>query len=72
MYSSGSRNSCSYICSGELKYTIIRTIFIASDGNPGLLCRNPRVPGTPVEKHCPMDLTMVPCPLSPKDYNPEC
>ena len=54
MYSSGSRNPCSHICSGELKLTVDRSIFITFGGMPRLCWRNRKIPGNPVESDWPM------------------
>ena len=36
-----------HICTGELKYTVVRSISITSGGTPGLCWWNPRVPRNP-------------------------
>ena len=36
MHSSDSRNPCSHICTGELKYTVVRIMCTTSGGAPGL------------------------------------
>ena len=38
----------SYICIGELEYTVDRSISMASGGAPALCWRNPRVPRNPI------------------------
>jgi len=45
------------VCTGELKHTVDRSIFITSGGTPGLCWRNPRVPGNPGWKSLPAVLT---------------
>ena len=47
MHPSGSRNPCSHVCIGELKYTVVRSICITSGGTPGLCLQNSGVPGNP-------------------------
>ena len=45
MHSSSSRNTCSHIHTGDIKYTVDRTICITSGGTLGFR-------GTTVENHC--------------------
>ena len=52
MYSSGSRNPFSLICSGELQYTVACSIFITSGGPLDCAGGGLGFRGTPAENHC--------------------
>ena len=41
MHSSGSKNPCSNICTGEVKYTVLRSIFYSFWRNPWTLLAEP-------------------------------
>ena len=46
MYPRGSRNPCSHICTGELKFTVDRSICVTSGGTPRACWRSTKVPVT--------------------------